>query len=179
MSKQYYAALAFVALVGASALQAQAAEPSKPGPEHQKLNYFVGNWTLEGTMQAGPMGPGGPMTGTDTCEWFPGGFHLVCKSDGRGPTGDMHGLGLLGYSSERKQYTWYGIDNTGFGDGASGQLVGDTWNWESESTMGGQSVKQRYTVKQLSVDSYTWRFEMSMAGGPWTLVGEGKETRVK
>jgi hypothetical protein len=179
MSKRSYAALAFMALVGASALQAQAAEAPKPGPEHQKLAYFVGRWTIEGTMQPGPMGPGGPMTGTDTCEWFAGGFHIVCKSDGRGPAGEMHGLNLLGYSSERKRYTYYGIDNSGWGDGATGELVGDTWNWESEATYGGQPVKTKYTLKQVSPDSYTWRMEMSMAGGPWTLGGEGRETRVK
>jgi len=179
MSKRSYAALAFVTLVGASALRAQAPEPPKPGPEHQKLAYFVGRWTIEGTMQPGPMGPGGPMSGTDTCEWFAGGWHIVCKSDGRSPAGEMHGLNLLGYSAERKRYTYYGIDNSGFGDGATGELVGDTWNWESESTYGGQPVKTKYTIKQLSPDSYTWRMEMSMAGGPWTLGGEGRETRVK
>ena len=58
MSKRYYAALAFVTLVGASALRAQAPEPPKPGPEHQKLAYFVGRWNIEGTVQASPMGPG-------------------------------------------------------------------------------------------------------------------------
>jgi hypothetical protein len=179
MSKRYYAALAFVTLAGASTLRAQAPEPPKPGPEHQKLAYFVGRWNIEGTVQASPMGPAGSITATDTCEWFAGGFHIVCKSDGRGPAGEMHGLNLLGYNAEKKRYTYYGIDNSGWGDGATGEVVGDTWNWESEATYGGQVVKTRYTIKQLSPDSYTWRLETSMAGGPWTLGGEGRETRVK
>lgn len=172
--------LTLVALVGAPTLWAQeAAGPPKPGPEHQKLAYFVGRWTIEGTMQPGPMGPGGQMTGTESCEWFPGGFHIVCRSEGKGPTGESHGLSLLGYNGEQKRYTWYGIDNSGFGDGATGDVQGDTWNWQSESMMGGQSVKMRFTIKQQSADSYSWRMEMSMAGGPWTLAGEGRETRAK
>ena len=139
MSNRSYAVLALLTLGGAVALDAQAApSPPKPGPEVQKLAYFVGRWTMEGTMQPGPMGPGGKMTGTDTCEWFPGGFHVVCKSAGQGPAGAMHALNLFGYNPERKRYTFYGIDNSGFGDGASGVLEGDTWNWEAESMMGGQ-----------------------------------------
>ena len=173
------AVLAALVFAGTPLLSSQEAGPPKPGPEQQKLAYFVGNWTFEGTMQPGPMGPGGKASGSDKCEWFPGGFHLVCRSDGTGPTGEMHGLSLMGYNAEQQAYTWYGIDNSGFGDGASGQLQGDTWSWQSESMMGGQSVKMRYTVVQRSAEAYSWRMEMSMAGGPWTLAGEGTETRTK
>lgn len=91
----------------------------------------------------------------------------------------MHSLGILGYNGERKRYTYYGIDNTGSGDPAYGDLAGDTWNWEGESLMGGQTVKVRYVIKQLSADSYSWKWDVSVAGGPWTLVGEGTDTRVK
>jgi len=45
--------------------------------------------------------------------------------------------------------------------------------------MGGQTVKGRYVVKQLSPDKYTWKWEMSVAGGAWTPVGEGTDTRIK
>ena len=128
----------------------------------------------------GPMGPGGKMTETSTCEWFSGGFYLVCRSDGRGSSGEIHGLGILGYSSDRKRYTYYGIDNSGTGgDPAYGDVAGDTWTWEGESLMGGQTVKGRYVVKQLSPDKYSWKWEMSVAGGAWTPVGEGTDTRIK
>jgi Protein of unknown function (DUF1579) len=168
-----------VLMAAAPPLYAQEGGPAKPGPEHKKLSYFVGRWNLEGTMQPGPMGSGGTMSGTDSCEWFPGGFHLVCQSDGTGPTGAMHGLSIMGYDPQQQRYTWYGIDNTGFGDGATGQLQGDTWSWISEFTIGEQSMKVRYTVIQQSPDAYTWRMEMQTAGGPWVLGGEGRETRAK
>lgn len=173
------AVLALLALMGPPLLRGQEPAPPAPGPEHEKLAYFVGRWTLEGTMQPGPMGPGGAMSGTDTCEWFPGNFHVVCRSEGTGPTGPMHGLSLMGYDPQRQAYTWYGIDNSGFGDGATGQVQGDTWTWLGEFMMGEQAVKMRYTVTRQSADAYGWRMEMSVAGGPWALGAEGTEKRVK
>jgi len=62
---------------------------------------------------------------------------------------------------------------------AYGQVAGDTWSWEGESLMGGKQVKGSYVVKVTSPDSYTWKWEMSVAGGPKMLVAEGTETRVK
>ena len=54
----------------------------KPSAEHQKLAYFVGTWTSTGEMKPSPFGPGGKMTSTETCEWFDGGFAVVCRSQG-------------------------------------------------------------------------------------------------
>ena len=31
-----------------------------------------------------PFMPAGKMTGTSKCEWFPGGFHVVCRDNGKG-----------------------------------------------------------------------------------------------
>jgi Protein of unknown function (DUF1579) len=172
--------LAIVALLVTPSLWAQAPAAPKPGPEHQKLAYFAGRWNEVADMKPGPMGPGGKVTTTSTCEWFPGGFYLVCRGDGRGPMGEEHGLGILGYSTERKQYTYYGIDNAGMGGTiAYGQVTGDTWTWEGESQMGGKPVKGRYVMKVASPDSYSWKWEMSVAGGPSAVVAEGTETRAK
>ncbi|MGH2609409.1 MAG: DUF1579 family protein, partial [Tepidiformaceae bacterium] len=150
-----------------------------PRPELQRLAYFAGKWTSTGEMKPGPMGPGGQMTATSNCEWFAGGFFLVCRGEGTSPGGPMQNVGVFGYNGERKRYTHYGYDNMGNGDPAYGQIAGDTWNWEGESLMGGQTVKQRYTIKQLTADSYRWKWEMSVAGGEWALVGEGMDTRVQ
>ena len=175
------AAAAAVTLLAAPALVAQAPPaPPKPAPEVQKLAYFAGRWNETADMKASPMGPGGKMTVASSCEWFPGGFYIVCRGDGTGPMGPTHGLGILGYSTESKRYTYYGIDNSGMGGGpAYGNVAGDTWTWEDESQMGGQTVKGRYTIKQVSADSYTWTWEMSMGGGPWAVVATGTDTRVR
>ena len=53
---------------------AQAPPMPKPGPEHQALAVFVGNWTFSGEMKPGAMGPGGKLPGTDRITGMPGGF---------------------------------------------------------------------------------------------------------
>jgi hypothetical protein len=45
---------------------AQAPQAPKPGPEHQKVAPFIGNWTFDGEAKSGPMGKGGKVTGTET-----------------------------------------------------------------------------------------------------------------
>lgn len=182
MSGRNSSLLVVFGLVCASTLAAQnPPAPPQPGPAQQKLAFFAGRWKSEGEIKAGPMGPGGKTSGTNVCEWFQGGFHLMCRSEGTSPMGAMKSIGILGYDTDRQRYTYYGIDNTGMGAGdmAYGQVSGDTWSWEMETMMGGQSVKQRYVAKQLSPDSYSWEFSVSMAGGPWTVAGTGTETRVK
>src|SRR5256885_11311930 len=104
MAIAYRSLAAVVTLLAAPALRAQApAAAPKPGPEHQKLAYFAGRWNEVGQMKPGPMGPGGQVTSTSTCEWFAGGFSIVCRSDGKSTASETHGLGILGYSTERKR----------------------------------------------------------------------------
>ena len=79
------AAWVVISAAGASVVAAQAPAAPKPGPEHARLAYFVGKWKTEGEMKPGPMGPGGKMSGTDTCEWYDGHFSVVCRSEGTGP----------------------------------------------------------------------------------------------
>src|SRR5712692_10672367 len=115
--------------------------PPQPGPEHKRLGYFEGKWTSEGEMKASPFGPAGKFTGTDVCEWFPGGCFVKCTGEGKTPMGEMKSLGLLGYSSEDKVYTYYGVDSMGMGDSSKGTLKGDTWTYTGSSKMNGKVIK--------------------------------------
>jgi hypothetical protein len=106
------AACVVISVAGAQVVAAQSPQAPKPGPEHARLGYFVGKWKTEGEMKPSPMGPGGKMTGTDTCNWFEGRFTVVCRSEGTGPWGPTKSIGILGYSTEEKVYTYYGVDNS-------------------------------------------------------------------
>ena len=77
------------ALGGYALAQAPAPPPPKPGPEHRALGYFTGKWTTEGDIKPGPLGPGGKMTSSDSCEWVAGGFHVVCRGEAKGAMGPM------------------------------------------------------------------------------------------
>jgi hypothetical protein len=45
--------------------------------------------------------------------------------------------------------------------------------------MGGKLVKSRYTLKQLSPMSYSFKWEMQGAGGTWSTLMEGKSTKAQ
>ena len=179
MTKRVVLTIVILWVFSLGVLQAQqAGKAPKPGPEHKKLDYFVGKWRGEGDMKESPFGPGGKFTGTETCEWFSGGFFVVCRSEGKGPMGEMKGLGILGYNPEEKKYTYYGIE-TGMpaGESATGTVQGNTWTWTGQSKMEGKVIKNRYTMKETSPTSYTFKFETSTDGKTWTAVMEGKDTK--
>jgi hypothetical protein len=166
-------------LVSVAAVQAQEKkmEAPKPGPEVKKLGYFVGNWTTEGEIKQNPFMPSGKMTSTSKCEWFPGGFHVVCHDDGKAPMGAMHGLGIMAYNPEEKAYTYAGIDNSGMSVAAKGQVEGNNWTYTSEDKMGGKTYHGRYSMVTASPDSYTFKYESSEDGSNWMTIMEGKATK--
>ncbi len=172
--------LAVCLVVSSSLALAQApGEKPKPGPEHKRLGYFVGKWITEGETKPSPFMPGGKMTNRDTCEWFDGGFAVLCRSEGKGPMGPTKALGILGYSTEEKAYTYYGLDNSPM-DMATvprGTVQDGTWVYNDESKMGGKMVKSRYTINETSPTSYTFKWELLGEDGAWQTLFEGKSTK--
>jgi hypothetical protein len=169
------------ALSATTARAQPAAQAPKPGPEHKKLDYFAGKWTSEVELKANPFMPAGKYTSTDQCDWFTGGFAVRCQSDGNGPTGPTKSLGILGYNTEEKVYTYYGIDSTGMVPAtvSRGTVAGDTWTYTDESKMGGKMVKSRYVIKVGTPTAYTFKWELQGEGGAWSTVMEGKSTKAK
>ena len=153
----------------------------KPGPEHEKLGYFVGKWNSEGSMKETPFGPGGKITNHDDCQWFQGKFAVICNSTGSNPAGPTRSIGIISYSTEQSAYTFYGADTSGTTQYTVplGTIDGDTWTYKDTSKMGGQMVTSRYVIKILSPDSYAFHWDVQDADGTWNTVMEGKEMRVK
>ena len=175
--KRIVAAITLVVLLAGPVLAQAPSGPPKPGPEHKRLSYFVGKWAFEGDEKPGPFGQGGKVTGTETAEWFPGGFFVVSHADSKGPVGAVKGRSMMGYSAEEKAYTFHMIDSMGFEISARGKVVGDTWTWTNDMKVMGKSYKGRFTMKEISPTSYTMKFEISSDGGPYTLQMEGKATK--
>lgn len=162
---------------------ASAQEPTaaKPGPENLRLKYFVGHWTTEGEMKPGAMGPGGKFTQTSKCDWFEGRFTVVCDTEGNSPLGPSKGIDILGYSSEEKTYTYYGVDNSGMTMTTvpRGTVQGETWTYNDEGMMGGKKVKTRVIIKEFPPSAYTFKLDMQAADGKWTTIMESKSTKTK
>ncbi len=165
----------------ASILAAQA-EPQmpKPGPEHQRLHYFVGNWYTEVETKPGPMGPGGKTTITEHTEML-GDFFVIFHRDERDATGSVKEIGIMGYDPEQKVYTYEQFSDQGERVTATGTVSGDTWVLLAPATAaakeGGKRLKVRFTLKEVSPTSSTSTEEVSIDGGPWTKIGEGKATK--
>jgi uncharacterized protein DUF1579 len=161
---------------------AATAEQPKPGPEVQRLAYYLGTWRGEGETKGGPFGPAGKLSSTMTCDWFAGGFHLVCRGEERGPTGKRTFLNIKVYDEKAKAYTEYGISSVGESEySTGGSIVGNkrTFVKDLDSDVKGKPIKLRYTEEQVSPTFYTYQAEASKDGGPWTVFAVGKVTKVR
>jgi hypothetical protein len=172
----------FLLIVAAHIAFGQAAttdQQPKPGPEVQKLGYYLGTWKGEGETKGGPFGPAGKLSSTTTCEWFEGGFHLVCRGEENGPTGKRTFLNIRGYDEKTKGYTEYSISNLGESEyNTGGSIVGNKRTFVFEMDAEGKHIKFKYSEEQVSPTLFTYKAEASIDSGPWTVIAEGKVTKV-
>lgn len=157
----------------------QSPQPKQPGPEVKRLAYFLGSWTLEGDMKPSAFGPGGKFTETEQNEWFDGGFFLISHTNGTSSMGKETGVAVMGYNPQDKTYTYDAFSSLGEVEHAKGTFANDTWTYTSDETMGGQSFKGRFTMKQISPAAMTFKYETSQDGNTWTTIMEGKGTKTK
>jgi hypothetical protein len=176
--KRSFAIVTCILLISAIAFAQMG--PPKPAPELKKLDYFSGSWTSTGEAKPGPMGPGGKFSESGKGEWMDGDFFLVINSNFKGGAmGDAKGVAYMGYDPEEKVYTYDAFSSAGEAIHAKGTLDGDTWSWNNDFKMGGQTIKSRYTMKVVSPTEYTFKFDMSPDGTKWDTGMEGKATKNK
>ena len=139
---------------------------------------MLGTWSYQGEAKESPLGPGGKITGSETCEWFSGGFGVVCRSKGTGPKGPMTSMSVMSYDEMRKAYTYYSLSSQGDNIFIRGQLKGNVWTWEDDITMEGKPMKIRATVTEESPTVTHFKLEAG-AAGQMMVVEEGKSTKQK
>jgi Protein of unknown function (DUF1579) len=106
----------------------------QPGPEHQRLEVFIGKWINEGQTIASAAAPSVKILTSDVYEWMPGRFFVLHTAYGRIGNLDVGGTEILGYDAASQQYCSYFFDSQG---NISTQEVtgsGDTWRWSGEQT---------------------------------------------
>jgi hypothetical protein len=167
--------VAVILICGFTALLLAQAPPAppKPGPEHKKLEYFVGKWTAESEIKANEYVPAGKGVSTETYTLEPGGFYIEHLAEGQIP----RTLGIIAYDSHAKVYTSYYASSVGLVGTATGTVNGNTWTWMVEDKYAGQSVKGRTTITMLSPTQYTSKYEMADGKGGYTTLVEGKATK--
>lgn len=148
-----------------------------PTPEHQKMDYFAGDWKLEGTMKVSPTVSGGDFKSTEHSEWVSGSFFLETHSSMHSVIGDTRGVRMMEYNADDKVYTYNAYNSLGEHQMAIGHVQDNTWTWTSEAKMNGVFAKGRYTITPVSATAYTFKYETLTSTGSWATVMEGKATK--
>lgn len=175
MDRKRWLVVGLALLAGVIAVAADAPAMPKPTAEHEALGWWVGTWEGKGEMKPGPFGPGGPMSWTEECSWFGNGkFQVVCRSKGTGPMGPMHGLGIVAYDAQKKVYTHYGVDDTGWAGLSEGERDGEAWTFRSREVVGGKTYQGRFQMRPLSDNEFSFEWAMSEDGQTWTTMMAGK-----
>jgi hypothetical protein len=81
------------------------AQAGKPGPEHKKLEPFVGDWNLTVKVWTDPSRPPAEAKGTVQRKWIMDGRFVQesVKVECEGKS--FEGMGLLGYDNAQKKFT--------------------------------------------------------------------------
>jgi hypothetical protein len=172
-------AAAFVLLMPCLA-HAQEQSSEKPGPEVQKLAYYLGTWKGHGDSKGGPFGPAGALSSTMTCNWFAGAYQMICRGEEKGPTGKQAFLDILSFDEKAKTFSEYSVSSLGGTEyDQGGTITGNKVTYVIDQAVPGKSVKIRYTETRSLPDLMAYRTEASVGGGTWHVIAEGEIAKVK
>jgi len=168
--------VAVILICGFTALSLAQAPPEgpKPGPEHKKLEYFLGTWKVETEIKANEYVPAGKGVTTATVTLGPGGFCVESHAEGQIPRTDA----IIAYDSDAKVYTEFYASSAGLVGSGTGTVNGNTWTWMLEDKVFGKAAKGRTTITILSASQYTSKYEMLDANGRYVTLTEGTATKV-
>jgi hypothetical protein len=153
------------------AKSAEAAPPQEQsrsvGPEHQRLNAFLGNWKTDGQTVGDGSAPAAPIRSSDVYEWLPGHFFLVHHWDGHVGETEVHGIEIIGYDPKRGAYQTHFFDSEG-NSGSEDLSVHDrTWTWVGKQVMGSDWHRCTSVVSD-DGDTMRAKHERSNDGVSWT-----------
>ncbi|MCW5556868.1 MAG: DUF1579 family protein, partial [Verrucomicrobiae bacterium] len=107
-------------------IQGQSQDQPQPGPEHKKLEAWVGEWSYEGGGPASPFGPAAKFQGKASVRMVLNGFFLEDRWQDTSDNGYVtQGIVLTGYDSTKKTYTEYGFENDGLASSTVSTLEGN------------------------------------------------------
>lgn len=142
----------------------------QPGPEHQALEPFAGDFTAEVKMW---MGPGEPMVSTGKMHnaWDLNGLYLRQTYTGDavdGPFPNFAGRGWWGYNQTDKRYEGFWIDTaaTAF-QVEQGQAKGNVWTMIGEMTnpQDGSVMQKTTIITLIDNDHHTMEMFFKDAAG--------------
>lgn len=143
----------------------QTAAQQVPTPGHQRLGYWLGEWTYD-------VGASG---GTVEGSWFGDGFLLEWRETNRTASGVITQLlHVLGYSPQEETYTWHRYWSNGTVQYAKGWVSDDTWTFVFDEPAG---TRLRLVATEESAQVMRFSWAESVRGGPWEQTSQGVMTK--
>ena len=141
-------------LPGSSPAPAPAADP------YQALSFFEGNWTIAGL-------PSGTRY-DEACTWLSAvRRHLICRSRTESASGVQDGLGVFSYRAADGRYMYRSFDPNGDVGEYEGRLLGDSWQFVSQSGSGPTGRRTRLTITPGGERSFRLLEEVAIGDGPF------------
>jgi hypothetical protein len=158
----------------------QPTESPKPGPQHQKLQMWCGEWTYEVESHTTFLGPGAKFTGKRTGRLILNGFGAEFEFKDQTPSGEIETIEIDTYDPLTKSYPTISVVSDGSLFQGSFTINGNVATWEGITVVNGRHVKDRGT-DTVAPDgmSYTMRGEISQDGKTWVPSFIVRATKVK
>ena len=153
-----------------------ATKPAEGNAEITALAPMIGQWAVEGTVVIDAKGTLMPMKAKQGCDWFAGGYGVVCRNNSMvGEMPPVESVSMMFYDTGRKAYVNAALgsakDSTGT---ATLDIKPGSFVFASEFLLEGKRAKDRMTLSNMTAEGGTWKYELSLGGGPYTPAGEGK-----
>jgi hypothetical protein len=164
----------------AQSKQAQAPkQPGKPGPEHRRLDVFVGKWKMEGRQYESPFGPAAKLTAVETYEWLPGGFFLVHHFEGRMDDQEMACIEIIGHDASSQSYPFHSFYNDGKTNEWQARERDGVWILTGDWQTTDKASKVRCTtVFSDAGNTRTGKWERSSDGSQWQTFWDVEATKI-
>lgn len=171
------AALPFLAAPAAAQAMEEVPEP---GPEHERLYAFLGEWTGAETFADSTWTPGGEQ-GRGTYRFsraLNGMFVEIEYSTELAKGGWFEGRGFIGYHPVRGAYQYVWMDPAGVAEVAYGNWKGDTLEFDLASEFEGKPYQLHFVYELQGTNDLSFRMESSLGGSPLSPLMNASYRRV-
>lgn len=99
----------------------------EPDPAMRRLGTLTGRCFTQGTVETDPVSKPVILEAEGTCEWWPAGFFLVYRVDGRTGEQEVKAIEVIGYDATEGMYVTHSLDNHGAVGTYKATLTDRTW----------------------------------------------------
>jgi hypothetical protein len=154
---------------------------SELSPALKKLDVWIGHWTTQRQAKDTPYSRARSISSETTCAWSANHGYMICDQLINDAGVISNELSIYTYSEREKAYKFFGLDMNGQPRSVPLTIEGNVWTYGGKPfEANGKKIQIRTTNEFVSPTTVIFRTEYSDDGGAhWTLINEGKDTKVK